>query len=95
MMFSQLDCLAQPPSGDDSGKQRGREPVENLTKDNQRMKANKQGGFENDWQRHCAPKRDGKENTAAKASSKYRDIETEDEDKQAGDPDGRENVKET
>jgi hypothetical protein len=90
-----MDCLAKPPSGDNSGEQRSREPVQNLTKDNQRMNANKQCGVENDWQRHCAPKRDGKENTAAKSSSKYRDIETEDDDKQAGDPDCRENVKQT
>jgi hypothetical protein len=59
------------------------------------MNPNKQCGFEHDWHHHDAPKRDGKENTAAKASGKYRDIETEDEDKQAGDPDGRENVKQT
>jgi len=89
------DWLPKPPSGDNSGKQQSREPVQNAAKDNQPMNPNKQCGFEHDWHHHDAPKRDGKENTAAKASGKYRDIETEDEDKQAGDPDGRENVKQT
>jgi hypothetical protein len=87
--------LAKPPSGDDSGKQQSREPVQKAAKDNEPMNPNKQCGFEHDWHHHDAPKRDGKENTAAKASGKYRDIETEDESKQAGDPDCRENVKET
>jgi len=70
---------SQPTTCDDASQERGREPIKELTEDDEWMKADEKGGLKNDRQRHRAPDRDGEEHAAVNSSSENCDVEAHDE----------------
>src|SRR6266478_708012 len=70
---------SQPTTCDDASQERGREPIKELTEDDERMKADEKGGLKNDRQRQRAPDGDSEEQTAVKSGSQNCDVEAHDE----------------
>src|SRR5437588_7562203 len=61
---------SQPTTCDDASQERGREPIKELTEDDEWMKADEKGGLKNDRQRHCAPDGDGEDHPTGKSAGK-------------------------
>jgi hypothetical protein len=85
----------QPPQHDDGGERNRREPVEELSDDNDAVETNKNSRFEKNRQRQRAPNANREVEAPGKSSREDRHPEAHRQRKQASDADCGENVEQT
>ena len=92
MIFSPPESAHEPPTGDEAGQNRSAQPIQQLTKHNQRVQTDKNGRFQNNRQGYGSPNTECETQIRENAGAEKANTEAYKQGKQTGNADGCEKV---